>query len=258
YARGSELNSAGRSANPMSLPAQPKQQVWVAEVDQGEPRLLGDMGCEEEGCEDIQISPDGRYAVWESKHELWIVPVHGPTGSTARQLTDIRGELSWPQWSPDSKRIAFRVDRKSHSFVVIGDLSPDLDHAFSAAEGAASASTGESAATKKEQRPLLSAVHYVAPSADRDLFPRWSPDGRQIVFIRTGGQENKLPLIPVRPRPWSLLVADANSYSAREVWHSGAGLRDSLPPFAGESLQIAGDRIVYVSEQTNRNHLYSI
>jgi len=33
YARGSELNSAGRSANPLSLPGQPKQQVWAAEVE---------------------------------------------------------------------------------------------------------------------------------------------------------------------------------------------------------------------------------
>src|SRR6476660_8934007 len=59
YARGSELNGGGRSANPLSLPEQPKQQVGAAAVENGEARLLGDMGCEEEGCEDIQISPDG-------------------------------------------------------------------------------------------------------------------------------------------------------------------------------------------------------
>jgi len=259
YARGSELNSAGRSANPLSLPGQPKQQVWAAEVDGGEPRLLGDMGCDEEGCEDIQIAPDGRHAVWEAKHELWIAPIHGPAGATAKQLTDIRGELSWPQWSPDSKRIAFRVDRKSHSLVAIGEVSPNSDQVFTAADASSGTKAeGPGASSKKDQPPLLSAVHYVAPTADRDLFPRWSPDGKQIVFIRTGGQENKLPLIPVRPRPWSLLVADTSNYSAREVWHSGTGMRDSLPPFAGESLQVAGDRIVFVSEQTNRNHLYSI
>jgi len=39
---------------------------------------------------------------------------------------------------------------------------------------------------------------------------------------------------------------------------SGQNPRDSLPPFAGESLQFAADRVVFVSEQTNRNHLYSI
>ena len=248
YARGSELNSGGRAANPLSLTAQPKQQVWAVDVEGGEQRLLGDMGCEEEGCEDIQISPDGRYAVWETKHELWIAPVEGGNGS-AKQLTDIRGELSWPQWSPDGKRIAFRVDRRSHSLVVVGDLAPNLDQLLSAPEAAGG---------KKEQPALLSAIHYLAPSVERDRFPRWSPDGRQIVFIRTPGEENKLPLIPLRPTPWGLWVADTNTYTGREIWHSGTTLRDSLPPFAGESLQFAGERIVFVSEQTNRNHLYSI
>ena len=257
YARGSELNGAGRSANPLSLPAQPKQQVWAADVDKGEPRLLGEMGCEEEGCEDIQISPDGKYAVWETKHQLWIARTNGTGSSTAKQLTDIRGEISWPQWSPDGKRIAFRVDRRSHSLVAIGDLAANLDQAMSSAEGAEADKKPETE-KKKDQPPLLSGVHYLAPSSERDLFPRWSPDGKQVTFIRAEGQENKLPLIPVRPRPWSLWVGETTSYTARQIWSSGTTLRDSLPPFAGESLQFAGDRIVFVSERTNRNHLYSI
>jgi len=251
YARGSELNSGGRSANPLSLPAQPKQQVWAAGVDKGEPRLVGDMGCDEEGCEDIQISPDGRYAVWVQKHQLWIAPVNGSNGVTAKPFTDIRGDVSWPQWAPDGKRIAFRIDRKSHSLVAIGDVPPNLDQAFSQPEASPQSN-------KKDQPPLLSAVHYVAPSADRDQAPRWSEDGKQIVFIRAPGQENKLPLIPVRPIPWALWVADTNSYKAREIWHSGSGDRDTVPHFGRESLRFLGEHIVFVSEQNNWNHLYSI
>lgn len=250
YARGTEVNEQGRSANPLSLTNPPKQQVWAADVGNGTPRLLGDMGCDEEGCEDIQISPDGKYAVWATKHQLWIAPISGGTG-TARQLTDVQGDMSWPQWSPDGERIAFRVNRKSHSLIGIGDLNiGELAGAFQK-----SPASGE---TQSKPQSLLTAVHYLAPTADRDQFPRWSPDGQRIVYIRTAGEEHHLPLIPLRSDPWSLWVADANSYTAREIWHSGNSLRDSLPQFAGQSLQFAGDRIVFASEQTNRNHLYSI
>ncbi|HJX85080.1 MAG TPA: S9 family peptidase, partial [Candidatus Angelobacter sp.] len=60
YARGSELNSTGNVANPASETKEPKQQVWAVDVETGKMQLLGALGCEQEGCEDIQISPDGK------------------------------------------------------------------------------------------------------------------------------------------------------------------------------------------------------
>jgi len=51
--------------------------VWAVDIDKGDPRLLGDMGCDEEGCEDIQISPNGEFAVWSAKKQLWIAPISG-------------------------------------------------------------------------------------------------------------------------------------------------------------------------------------
>src|SRR5262245_33924103 len=62
--RGSEVNSEGHVANPASGIREPKQQVWAVEVESGKQRLIGDMGCTEEGCEDIQVSPDGQWVVW--------------------------------------------------------------------------------------------------------------------------------------------------------------------------------------------------
>jgi dipeptidyl aminopeptidase/acylaminoacyl peptidase len=230
YARGTEVNGEGRSANPLNDAKQPKQQVWMVPVVGGEPRLLGEMGCEEEGCEDIQISPDGRWAVWETKRQLWIAATSG-SAAGAKQLTDIRINISSPQWSPDGAHLVATVGRHDHSLTVVLDVHDGV----------------------------LQAVHMVAPSTDRDMAPQWSPDGSHIAFLRVGGVEEKRAIIPQHAMPWSLWVADAHRYAASAIFKSGDGMRDSLPPFAPAQLLYAADgRIVFSSEADGRNHLYAI
>ena len=227
YARGSELNETGRVADPTGGISSRKQQVWAVDTDSGDARLLGDMGCSEEGCEDIQLSPDGQFAVWAAKKQLWIAAVSAAT--SARQLTEISGDNASPRWSPDGHQIAFVSKRGDHSFIVIYNLGG-------------------------------SSVRFIAPSADRDIHPRWSRDGRRLAFIRIPGIQQKLPLIPVRTEPWTIWVAEPAVGQAREIWHSGTQPNDSFPELtAGTSFQFgASDRIVFASEQDGRNHLYSI
>ncbi len=236
YARGSEVNAGGESANPASRATAPRQQVWALDVDAGaagkaEPRLLGDMGCSPEDCEDIEISPDGRQAVWAARHRLWLAPVAG--GAPARALHELQGDSLTPRWSPDGKRLAFCLDRKDHSFIAVYDLGTE-------------------------------SVRYVAPSLDRDQLPRWSPDGAHLAFVREPAVGEKLPLIPERPRPWSLWVGDPATGRARRVWQSSEEPNGSLPLFAAASLLYGeggeGGRIVFASEQNEqgRNHLYVV
>ena len=232
YARGSEANGAGEIADPTSNVEKRVQQVWAADVDKGEPRLgdprlLGDMGCDEEGCEDIQISPNGEFAVWSAKKQIWIAPISGK--DKAKALTFARGSSAQPKWSPDGKKIAFVSDRGDHSFVVIYEFGRNT-------------------------------LRYLSPSADRDLYPRWSPDGSQLAFVRLVGKQMKQPLIPQSPLPWAIWVYDVAKDSGREIWKSGLGLDDSLPLLTADgSFQFAAKhRIVFSSEQDGWNHLYSV
>ena len=145
YSRGSELNSLGEVADPTSNVTRPNQQVWAVDVDKGEPRYLGDLDCTREGCEDIEISPDGTTAVWAARGQLWVAPVSGAV--PAHQLAFVRGENDSPKWSPDGTEIAFVSHRGDHSFIGVYNFGRE-------------------------------SVRYLAPSVDRDGMPRWSADGR--------------------------------------------------------------------------------
>jgi dipeptidyl aminopeptidase/acylaminoacyl peptidase len=229
YAVGSELNDAQESANPDGWTRGVKQQVFALDVDekQASPRLLGEMGCPDEGCEDIEISPNGKLAVWSTKKKLWLASVDGK--QQAKEVASVQGTAVEPKWSPDGKHIVFVSRREGHSLIAIYDFGGD-------------------------------SIRYMAPSVDRDSMPRWSPDGNWIVFVRTAGEEAKLPLIPVLPQPWSLWVADTTAGTGRRLWRSGVKPEDSLPTLSEDaSLKVTADgRVVFSSEQDGRNHLYSI
>ena len=70
YVRGSETDESGRVADPTNGVWSRKQQVWAVDVDAGTPRTPASMGCPEEECEDVELSPDGQFAVWAARKQL--------------------------------------------------------------------------------------------------------------------------------------------------------------------------------------------
>jgi dipeptidyl aminopeptidase/acylaminoacyl peptidase len=108
------------------------------------------------------VSPDGRWAVvsvmepaYDAQRQysdLWVAPVDG--SQPPRRITFTRGAESGLAWSPDSRRLAFSARREGDeaSQVYLLDLA-----AGGEAVRLTSLSTGASA-------------------------PRWSPDGRSILF----------------------------------------------------------------------------
>ncbi|HEV2113572.1 MAG TPA: hypothetical protein VGR50_05450 [Terriglobales bacterium] len=177
YALGSETDDDKQVANPTSTGKEVKQQVFAQDVDakNAQPRLLGEMGCGSEDCEDVELSPDGKWALWSARKKLWRASIDGK--QQAKELLWVRGDANDPKWSPNGANIAFVSDRGDHSFIAVFDVGGTR-------------------------------VRYMAPSVDKDTMPRWSPDGKQLLFVRLHGDEQKLPLIPERPEPWSLWIAD--------------------------------------------------
>jgi dipeptidyl aminopeptidase/acylaminoacyl peptidase len=208
--------------DPASSPAQPQEQVWSVSTAGGPPTLLGDGDAP-------AITPDGtRVAFVDAAGAVQIAPVDGSVA--AKRLFFDRGVDSELHWSPDGSALAFVSTRTDHSFIGIyrNDATP---------------------------------IEFLAPSTSQDFMPRWSPDGRTIAFVRVPGDGGP-PQNPLNwnPQPWQIWVGDVASASARLVWSSGNGSRDSLPQSGhGPLLEwVWGSSLLFLSERDNWAHLYTI
>lgn len=103
-----------------------------------------------------EVSPDGRQVVFETLGKLWVKPA---TGGTARRLTTAKDGAfeMWPSWSRDSRSVVF---------VRWTDTGLGEVHVVGAGGGAS-------------RKITATPGHYAEP--------RFSPDGRTIVFERRAG-----------------------------------------------------------------------
>ncbi|MCD9033646.1 prolyl oligopeptidase family serine peptidase [Luteimonas sp. Y-2-2-4F] len=220
YVRGGEHGSNwGRSdpVNAGSLPEAPDVQVWAVPFEGGAPRLLG----EGDGA---ALSPDGRRVAYLKDGEVLAAATDGR--GEPQRLLKIAGKVGALAWSPQGDRLAFTVDRGSHALIGVF-------------------------------RDPASPIVWLAPEVARDSLPRWSPDGRRLLFARRATDDGA-PRSFV-PRPWSIWVADADTGAAEERWASGGTLRDSLPGGLPALFDwAADDRIVFLSYRDGWMHLYSL
>lgn len=199
-------------------------------------------------------SPQGdRIVFWSTDDGFWNFNVMSNIGSGERPVTSLTGLVpySYPLWSPDGRRILFRVwiaEQGSSIFLAdvdtgetrpltsqlsaTGDLvwSPDSRHLAFRSERQRN---GEIHVLDVESGEQANLTQHQAT----DFQPDWSPDGRQIVFVsnRQGSGE--------------LYIMNADGSSPRQITSGGAWSPDWSPD---------GEQIAFVSRRDGRDALYLI
>jgi len=221
YVQGGSPGRRGEVPNPTSDPRGAEQAVWVVPIAGGEPSKLG------EGHSPA-ASPSGDRVVFVGKDGPSVAPLDG--GKDAVPLFKARGETEGLRWSPDGGRLAFASRRGDHAFVGVFDVG-------------------------------RSEIRWLDPSADEDVAPVFSTDGREVAFLRLPADPKAVPFVPEREgHPWEIRVADAATGRSRLLFRArpgrGSVFRETASPEA--ILWAAGDRLVFPWEADGWTHLYSV
>jgi dipeptidyl aminopeptidase/acylaminoacyl peptidase len=161
--------------------------IWMVSWD-GSQRLA--LTAAADGTDKPKWSPDGRYLSFMStpsgsdKAQIMLLDRRG---GDARQLTSVGGDVGEYAWSPDGKHLVFTMEASDASSgsppkpMVIDALHFKQDE--------------DGYLTQDRTRHLYSfdvesrhLEQLTSDAAFNEDLPAWSPDGRQIVFIRTHEQ----------------------------------------------------------------------
>jgi Tol biopolymer transport system component len=221
FVRGGDFEMHRDNPNPSSLPQGVEQDIWIVALSGGAPRKLAEGSAP-------AISPKGGRIAYLKKGEVWTVALD--ENAKPAQMLHAKGQADELHWSPDGSRLAFSTNRTDHAFIAVYNAdSPGLT--------------------------------YLSPSVDRDSNPVWSPDSKQVAFLRTAANTRAFSFGPVRTaQPWSIHLADAATGTGRELWHADEGPGSAFHAMVASDQLLwgAGDRIVFPWEKTGFQHLYSI
>ena len=187
--------------------------IWMVSWD-GSQRLA--LTSAAEGTSKPKWSPDGRFLAFVAKpagSDKSQVMLLDRRGGEARQLTSVTGDIGEYAWSPDGKRLAIAMEQgdedKFPKPIVI-----DAWHFKDDADGYLRAGHGRRLFLFDIESKRMDALTAASESAE-DL-PAWSPDGRQIAFIRTKeyglDQDGRADLQVVDARPGATARSIVRSY----------------------------------------------
>ena len=181
-------------------------EIVVVDTKTGEATLITDNN-----SRDLypQWSPDGKQIVYMSDQAGNMeINVADPDGKSITRLTHNEGDDSFPRWSPDGKRLAFISEQEgapeiylmsaeggratritsNDTQAILGDWSPNGEWLVYYRDGNSALSSGLSSVFSIEKQGLWlrnpDGVNLLRITAGDDRDPVWSPDGKNIAFVR--------------------------------------------------------------------------
>jgi dipeptidyl aminopeptidase/acylaminoacyl peptidase len=168
------------------------------------------------------FAPAGDRLAFARRGEIWL-----SEGSQApRRLASVRGEVGRLQWSPDGTKLLFAEDRGQYGFVGLLDVA--------------------------EAR-----LRYVDPGLGWSVEPTFSPDGRQVAFIRfldapAGAARDSGPY-------WSIRATDIESGKSRVVWTAPPGQGARYYESRGRDLFWSADgKLLFPWERAGWTQVYAV
>jgi dipeptidyl aminopeptidase/acylaminoacyl peptidase len=235
FTRGGPPNDDGDSPNPASSPDSPREQLWIVAADGSPPRFLG-VGSSP------QFTPDDHFLVWQAHDTVVAVALVWKSGHL--------DGVSVPQEFLSGRRdiLLFSPDG-THAAYIRNDGIEVID--------------------------LATHTAIVIPHAGQtDDAPVWSPDGRQLAFLRHSRPPDKCgnyrfcgPVIAAEP--WSIWTSSIIDPQPHKLWQADSGIGSVyypldqslslLPGAHGNQLFWSADNhIAFVWERDGWRHLYAI
>lgn len=221
FVRGGDSEYPGRpDPNPAHNTAGVSRDILIVPSSGGEPRRLG------EGFSPA-VSPKGDQVAFLSHGQVYVSGL-AAGAAKAHPMFSARGEIDAIAWAPDGHALAFVSDRGDHGFIGVYDVASQT-------------------------------LQYMQPGTADDSNPVWSPDSRQIAFIRVPGLPEGSSFNRLTAPAWSIVLADPSTGRGHTLWAADDGPGSAFREIHGTQLLWSGDgHILFPWEKTGWLNLYSL